>query len=87
MPHSSAVSDHDVLIRLDANFAAHTKLVETKLEGITGLLTELRAAVATKADAPRVEKLEGVVEGIKTKVATAAGGLAALQFVIHLLWK
>lgn len=71
----AAPNDHDLLVRLD-----------TKLDALTASFQEVKTALASKADASRVEKLENVVEGIRSKVYTAAGGLAVLQFVIHLLW-
>jgi hypothetical protein len=72
MTLATPANDHDLLVRLD-----------TKLDALSLSFAEVKIAVAAKADASRVEKLEASVEVLKTKAYGAAGALAALQFVLH----
>lgn len=76
MPLSTPSNDHDLLVRLD-----------TKLDALSAAFAKVETAVANKADTSRVEKLENQVDGMRSKIYSATGGLAVLQCVIHFLWK
>lgn len=68
--------DHDLLVRLD-----------TKLDALSALFTEVRMSVSAKAESSRVDAIEKLVNAINNKIYSAMGGLAVLQVCIHLFWK
>lgn len=63
-----------MLVRLDA-----------KLDALSSSFAEVKLAVASKADAARVEKLENSLEAIKARVYYFAGALAVLECALRWL--